>query len=115
MKSLTIKGAQKIVDQWIKNIGGGYFSELTILAQIVEEIGEVSRVISRRYGEQSFKESDKKVKLSEELSDLLFALICLANKTDIDLESAFKKNLKKKSKRDKIRHQKNQKIKTKKK
>lgn len=110
-QQLTLRQAQDDVDQWIQTIGVRYFSELTNLAQLVEEVGEVARVISRTYGEQSFKPSDEKVELSDELADVLFVLICLANQTGVDLTEALKRNLDKKTKRDAIRHQQNAKLK----
>ena len=108
MHQLTIKQAQKIVDDWIKKFGVRYFSELTQLAQLTEEVGELARIISRTYGEQSFKKSDKK-ELSEELADVLFVLICLANQTGVDLTDAFARNMARKTKRDSTRHKKNKK------
>lgn len=110
-QQLTLRQAQNEVDQWIQTIGVRYFSELTNLAQLVEEVGEVARVISRTYGEQSFKPSDEKVELSDELADVLFVLICLANQTGVDLTEALKRNLDKKTKRDATRHQQNEKLK----
>ena len=107
---MTISEAQKIVDHWIKKHGVRYFSELTNMAILTEEVGEVARIISRTYGEQSFKNSDKQKKLSEEMADVLFVLICLANQTGIDLTEAFEKNLEKKTIRDKKRHKKNRKL-----
>ena len=92
---MEIKEAQKVVDNWIKEYGVRYFNELTNLAILTEEVGEVARIISRRYGEQSEKESDKNKDLGDEFADVLFVLICLANQTGIDLESALKKNLEK--------------------
>ena len=109
MQQLTIKQAQKTVDDWIKKFGVRYFSELTQLAQLTEEVGELARIISRTYGEQSFKKSDKK-ELSEELADVLFVLICLANQTGVDLTQAFAKNMVRKTKRDATRHRKNKKL-----
>ncbi|MDO8581921.1 MAG: nucleotide pyrophosphohydrolase [bacterium] len=106
---MTFKQAQKTVDDWIKKFGVRYFSELTQLAQLTEEVGELARIISRTYGEQSFKKSDKK-ELSEELADVLFVLICLANQTGVDLTEAFTKNMAKKTKRDATRHKKNKKL-----
>ena len=91
---MNIKGAQKIVDDWIKEYGVRYFNELTNMAILTEEVGEVERIIARRYGEQSEKESDKNKDLGDELADVLFVLICLANQTGVDLEKAFKKNTK---------------------
>ncbi|MBX9850541.1 MAG: nucleotide pyrophosphohydrolase [Cytophagaceae bacterium] len=108
---MTIQEAQQTVDQWIKTNGVRYFNELTNMAILTEEVGEVARIISRKYGEQSFKESDKEKNLEEELADVLFVLICLANQTGIDLTEAMKKNLEKKTKRDKERHHKNDKLK----
>src|SRR3954468_3081801 len=98
MKQLTIKEAQKKVDEWISTHGVRYFNELTNMAILTEEVGEVARIIARKYGEQSSKKSDVN-NLSEELSDVLFVLICLANQTGVDLSSAFQKNLEKKTKR----------------
>ena len=111
MKELTIKDAQKKVDQWIKEHGVRYFSELTNMAILTEEVGEVARIISRQYGEQSFKKSDKDKELSDELADVLFVLVCLANQTGVDLSKAFEKNLEKKTKRDGKRHKGNKKLK----
>ncbi len=108
---MTIKEAQKTVDAWIKQHGVRYFNELTNMAILTEEVGEVARIMARRYGEQSEKESDKSKKLDEELADVLFVLICLANQTGIDLDKALKKNLEKKTKRDSKRHKKNKKLK----
>lgn len=107
---MTIKEAQQHVDDWIKKFGVRYFSELTNMAMLTEEVGEVARIIARQYGDQSFKKSDKNKKLKEELADVLFVLICLANQTNIDLEEALKENLEKKTKRDKTRHKKNKKL-----
>ncbi|OIO48523.1 pyrophosphatase [bacterium (Candidatus Gribaldobacteria) CG_4_8_14_3_um_filter_42_11] len=100
-----------MVDDWIKTIGVSYFSELSQLAQLTEEVGEVARVISRTYGEQSFKKSDEDKKLADELADVLFTIICLANNTGVDLTDALNKNLAKKTKRDKKRHADNVKLK----
>lgn len=110
MNDLTIKEAQKIVDKWIKNTGVRYFSELTQFAQMAEEVGEVGRIVSRKYGDQSFKKSDKKYDLADELADVLFTIICLANQTGIDLTKAIEKNLNKKTKRDAKRHKNNLKL-----
>lgn len=110
MSKITIKQAQKIVDDWILDIGVKYFSEMTQLAQLTEEVGEVARIISRTYGDQSFKKSDEK-DLDDELADVLFVLICIANKTGIDLTKAFQKNMNKKTNRDKNRHVNNLKLK----
>ena len=107
---MKIKEAQKLVDKWIKKYGVKYFSELTNMVMLTEEVGEVARIIAREYGDQSFKKSDKAKKLEEELADVLFVLICLANQTGIDLTKAFKKNLEKKTKRDSKRHKQNKKL-----
>jgi len=107
---MTIKEAQKTVDEWIKKHGVRYFSELTNLALLVEEVGELSRIIARKYGEQSFKASEENLKLSEEMADVLFVLICLANQTGVDLTAALSESLDKKTKRDHQRHQKNKKL-----
>lgn len=111
MNQLTIKEAQKKVDDWIKFHGVRYFSELTNMAILSEEVGEVARIIAREYGEQSFKKNEKGNELGDELADVLFVLICLANQTGIDLNKAFEKNLEKKTKRDKGRHRSNKKLK----
>ncbi len=108
---MTIEQAQKAVDDWIKENGVRYFDELTNLAMLTEEVGEVARIIARRYGEQSEKESDKKKDLGEEMADVLFVLICLANQTGIDLTDALQKSLDKKATRDKDRHHNNSKLK----
>ncbi len=102
---------QKQVDEWIQTVGVRYFNELTNMAQLSEEVGEVARIIARRYGEQSEKESDKSKDLGEELADVIFVAICLANQTGVDLETAFQNKLVVKTKRDKERHQNNQKLK----
>ena len=111
---MEIKNLQLRVDDWIKNHGVRYFNELTNMAQLTEEVGEVARIISRKYGEQSEKKSDKNKDLAEELSDVLFVVFCLANQTNCDLESAFNDKLKLKTNRDRIRHQNNPKLKKKK-
>ncbi|MFN8117080.1 MAG: nucleotide pyrophosphohydrolase [Bacteroidia bacterium] len=108
---MTIKDSQKQVDDWIKQYGVRYFSELTNMAMLTEEVGEVARIIARRYGEQSEKESDKNKDLGDELADVMFVLICLANQTGIDLEEALKRNLDKKTNRDSERHHNNEKLK----
>ncbi len=108
---MTIDEAQKTIDNWIKTIGVRYYNELTNMAILMEEVGEVARIIARKYGEQSFKESEKNKDLSDELADVLFVLICLANQTGINLTDALQKNLDKKTKRDKDRHQNNEKLK----
>ncbi|PYF70080.1 nucleotide pyrophosphohydrolase [Pedobacter nutrimenti] len=107
---MTIKEAQQTVDQWIKTTGIRYFNELTNTAILMEEVGEVARIMSRKYGEQSFKKSDLSVDLGDEMADVLFVLICLANQTGIDLTSAMEKNLLKKTKRDAERHKNNKKL-----
>jgi NTP pyrophosphatase (non-canonical NTP hydrolase) len=108
---MTINEAQINVDNWIKTVGVKYFSELTNLGILMEEVGELSRLIVRIYGDQSFKESDKKTKLSDEMADVLWVLICLANQTGVDLTEALQKNFEKKTARDKERHKKNEKLK----
>jgi NTP pyrophosphatase (non-canonical NTP hydrolase) len=108
---MTIQEAQSSVDHWIKSHGVRYFNELTNTAILMEEVGEVARIMSRKYGEQSFKASDKEVKLEDELADVLFVLICIANQTGIDLTEAMKKNLEKKTSRDSDRHKNNEKLK----
>ena len=107
---MTIKEAQLQVDGWIKTAGVRYFSELTNMAILAEEVGEVARLMSRIYGDQSFKESDKDKKLSDELADVLWVLICIANQTGIDLTDALQKNFEKKTIRDAERHQQNEKL-----
>ena len=108
---MDIQNAQKVVDDWIKTHGVRYFNELTNMAQLTEEVGEVARIIARRYGEQSEKESDKDKDLGEELADVLFVLLCLANQTGTDLQSAFDQKLDLKTKRDHDRHHQNKKLK----
>ena len=107
---MTIKEAQKIVDEWINETGIRYFNELTTTAILMEEGGEVARIMARKYGEQSFKKSDESIDLADEMADVLFVLICLANQTGIDLTSALQKNLDKKSIRDAERHKNNEKL-----
>jgi NTP pyrophosphatase (non-canonical NTP hydrolase) len=107
---MQIKEAQNIVDEWIKTVGVRYFNELTNTAILMEEVGEVARIMARRYGEQSEKESDKNKDLGDEMADVLFVLICLANQTGIDLNAALVKNLEKKTKRDFDRHKNNPKL-----
>lgn len=107
---MTIKEAQETVDQWINTTGVRYFNELTNTAILMEEVGEVARIMSRKYGEQSFKKSDESVDLGDEMADVLFVLICLANQTGIDLTDALEKNLVKKNIRDAERHKNNQKL-----
>ena len=108
---MTLQQAQHIVDQWIKTHGVRYFNELTNTAILTEEVGEVARIMARRYGEQSEKESDKDKDLGDEMADVLWVLICLANQTGVDLTKAFEKNLEKKTNRDKDRHHQNPKLK----
>lgn len=108
---MTIAEAQEQVDRWIKKYGVRYFNELTNMALLTEEVGELSRVIARRYGEQSFKESESDHSMEDEMSDILFVLICIANQTGVDLEEAFRKNIEKKTKRDATRHLNNDKLK----
>lgn len=112
MENQGIRNAQHIVDEWIKLHGVRYFNELTNLAVLMEEVGEVSRIIARKYGEQSFKESDKSADLGDELADVLWVLLCLANQTGTDLEAAFRKNIEKKTLRDQTRHHENPKLKS---
>lgn len=107
---MSIEEAQKIVDQWIQEVGVRYFNELTNMAMLTEEVGEVARIIARRYGEQSEKESDKNKDLGDEMADVLFVLICLANQTGVNLEEALKRNLQKKTERDFDRHKNNPKL-----
>jgi NTP pyrophosphatase (non-canonical NTP hydrolase) len=108
---MNIQNAQKIVDDWIKEHGVRYFNELTNMAQLTEEVGEVARIIARRYGEQSEKESDKDKDLGEELADVIFVVLCLANQTGVDLQEAFDKRMDKKAIRDHDRHHNNEKLK----
>lgn len=107
---VSIRAMQRITDEWIRTVGVRYFNELTNFAQLAEEVGEVGRLISRMYGEQSFKESDKDRDLGEELADVLWVLTCLANQTGVDLTEAFEKRLAKKTARDKDRHRNNAKL-----
>lgn len=107
---MSLISAQKQVDQWIKDHGVRYFNELTNMAQLTEEVGEVARIIARRYGEQSEKESDKKIDLGEELADVIFVVLCLANQTGVDLEKAFQKKIEFKTIRDHDRHLSNDKL-----
>lgn len=110
MSDITIQAAQKKVDEWIKTIGVKYFSELTNLGILMEEVGELSRIMVRKYGEQSFKGKEEELILGDEMADILFVLICLANQTGVDLTKAFEENLLKKTNRDKDRHQNNEKL-----
>jgi NTP pyrophosphatase (non-canonical NTP hydrolase) len=107
---LSLRGLQQEVDTWIRTVGVRYFSELTNLAVLVEEVGELARIIARTYGDQSFKKSDASYNLSDEMADVLFVLVCLANQTGIDLESAIRANLDKKNERDAERHRLNPKL-----
>ncbi|SHG86405.1 NTP pyrophosphatase, house-cleaning of non-canonical NTPs [Chryseolinea serpens] len=108
---MTLEQAQQQVDEWIKTHGVRYFNELTNMAMLTEEVGEVARIMARRYGEQSEKESDKHKDLGDEMADVLWVLICLANQTGVNLTEAFARNLEKKSQRDKDRHHQNPKLK----
>jgi NTP pyrophosphatase (non-canonical NTP hydrolase) len=110
MSEITIQDAQTKVDEWIQTIGVKYFNELTNLGILMEEVGELSRIMVRKYGEQSFKEKENEMQLGNEMADILFVLICLANQTGVDLTKAFEKNLLKKTNRDKDRHQNNEKL-----
>ena len=107
---ITLNEAQALVDQWIKQYGVRYFSELTNMAILTEEVGEVARVIARKYGDQSMKKSDRQVDLADEMADVLWVLICLANQTGVNLTEAFEQNMKKKSMRDQSRHFENDKL-----
>ena len=107
---MTLKEAQTAVDEWIKTYGVRYFSELTNMALLTEEVGELARIIARTYGEQSFKESDKNRDLGDEMADILWVLLCLANQTGVDLTEAFAKNMEKKTQRDRERHIHNEKL-----
>jgi NTP pyrophosphatase (non-canonical NTP hydrolase) len=110
-QSISIREAQQFVDEWIRTTGVRYFSELTNMAILTEEVGEVARLMSRLYGDQSFKESDKGKELSDELADVLWVLICIANQTGVDLATALQKNFEKKNIRDAERHRRNDKLK----
>lgn len=107
---MTLSQAQTTVDSWIKQYGVRYFNELTNMALLTEEVGELARIMARKYGEQSFKESDENVNPADEMADILFVLICLANQTGVNLEEAFENNLKKKTSRDSERHKRNPKL-----
>ncbi len=109
-KEITIKAAQEKVDNWIKTVGVKYFSELTNLGILMEEVGELSRILVRKYGDQSFKNKEEEALLSDEMADVLFVLICLANQTGVDLTAALEKNIEKKTLRDSSRHQNNEKL-----
>ena len=108
---MTIDDAQKQVDEWIKSIGVRYFNELTNTAILMEEVGELARIMARKYGEQSFKESDKNIDMADEMADVMWVLICLANQTGVNLTAAFEKNMAKKTQRDEHRHKNNEKLK----
>lgn len=110
-KTMTIKEAQEKVDRWINSTGVKYFSELTNMAILSEEVGEVARIMARKYGDQSFKKSDKDVDLADEFADVLWVLMCLANQTGVDLTAAFERNIEKKTRRDAYRHKTNEKLK----
>ena len=107
---LTLNEAQKLVDHWIKTVGVRYFNELTNMSLLMEEVGELARIMARTYGEQSFKESDKGRALDDEMADVLWVLICLANQTGVNLTEALQKNLEKKNSRDSTRHKENEKL-----
>lgn len=107
---MDINDAQKKVDNWIQKYGVRYFNELTNMAILMEEVGELARIFSRKFGEQSFKDKEEDLKIEDELADILFVLICIANQTGVNLEEAFQKNLAKKSSRDKDRHHSNKKL-----
>jgi NTP pyrophosphatase (non-canonical NTP hydrolase) len=108
---MTIDEAQKQVDHWIKTVGVRYFNELTNTAILMEEVGELARIMARKYGEQSFKESDKNIDMADEMADVMWVLICLANQTGVNLTEAFEKNMAKKTQRDELRHKNNAKLK----
>jgi NTP pyrophosphatase (non-canonical NTP hydrolase) len=110
-EKVTITEAQQMIDHWIKTVGVRYFSELTNMAVLTEEVGELARIMARKYGDQSFKKSDEKYDLADEMADVLWVLICLANQTGVDLNEAFLKNIEKKTSRDSERHRNNQKLK----
>ena len=109
---ITLRESQAVVDEWVRTIGVRYFSELTNTAVLMEEVGELARIMARTYGDQSFKKSDEQYDLADEMADILFVLICLANQTGVDLTDAFTKNMEKKTRRDKTRHANNPKLKT---
>ncbi len=110
-QNITITEAQQMVDHWIKTVGVRYFSELTNMAILTEEVGELARIMARKYGDQSFKKSDEQYNMADEMADVMWVLICLANQTGVDLNEAFLKNMEKKSSRDKDRHLNNEKLK----
>jgi NTP pyrophosphatase (non-canonical NTP hydrolase) len=109
-QNITIAEAQQMVDHWIKTVGVRYFSELTNMAILTEEVGELARIMARKYGDQSFKKSDEQYNMADEMADIMWVLICLANQTGVDLNEAFLKNMEKKNNRDKERHQNNTKL-----
>lgn len=111
MEEITIRGAQELVDQWIREYGVRYFSELTNMAVLTEEVGELARIMARKYGDQSFKASDEGRDLGDEMADVMWVLICMANQTGVDLTEAFRRNIEKKSQRDATRHKNNEKLK----
>ena len=111
MNNISISDAQKMVDHWIKTVGVRYFSELTNMAILTEEVGELARIMAREYGDQSFKKSDESYDLADEMADVFWVLICLANQTGVDLNEAFLKNMEKKTRRDQERHKNNSKLK----
>lgn len=111
MENISIEKAQSLVDEWIKTYGVRYFNELTNMAILTEEVGELARIVARTYGEQSFKDSDKNKNISDEMADVLWVLLCMANQMGVDLTDAFIKNLEKKTLRDKTRHKINEKLK----
>jgi len=108
---MSLQTTQQQVDQWIKDYGVRYFNELTNMALLTEEVGELARIVARQYGEQSFKDSDREKNLADEMADVLFVLVCLANQTGVDLEEAFQLNMRKKTERDANRHSNNEKLK----
>jgi NTP pyrophosphatase (non-canonical NTP hydrolase) len=110
MEAITLRGAQMQVDQWIKTVGVRYFSELTNTAVLMEEVGELARIMAREYGEQSYRKGAEKGNLADEMADVLWVLCCLANQTGVDLEAAFRQNLLKKEQRDATRHHENPKL-----
>jgi NTP pyrophosphatase (non-canonical NTP hydrolase) len=112
MAEITIRECQETVDEWVRTVGVRYYSELTNTAVLMEEVGEVARLMARLYGDQSFKKSDEAINLADELADVLFVLICIANQTGVDLSGAFHQNMVKKTERDKDRHANNPKLKT---
>lgn len=111
MEEITIRGAQELVDQWIRKYGVRYFSELTNMAVLTEEVGELARIMARKFGDQSFKASDEGRDLGDEMADVMWVLICMANQTGVDLTEAFRRNMEKKSQRDASRHKNNEKLK----